>query len=189
MSRAGTPEDVVNFFCFLAEEVRQRLADLGYKSLDEIIGNTEILNIREDTGATKTANLDLGFTLQSSETPSVTSTERRSQPVHSNGELLDDEVLSRPSVKKCIEEHIDTTEKVCIPKKKELLARRKLPKVLRNGDTYISEPVNFSIPIEQVDIINTDRSFCTKIAGKIASIHGDNGFEGRLSLEVHGSAG
>ena len=40
---AGTPEKVVNLFSFVAEEVREILASLGAKSLNEVIGHTELL--------------------------------------------------------------------------------------------------------------------------------------------------
>jgi glutamate synthase (NADPH/NADH) large chain len=39
----GTPEKVVNLFTFIAEEVREILAQLGFKSLNEIIGRTDLL--------------------------------------------------------------------------------------------------------------------------------------------------
>ena len=39
----GTPEKVVNLFKFIAEEVREILAKLGFKSLNEIIGRTDLL--------------------------------------------------------------------------------------------------------------------------------------------------
>ena len=39
----GTPEKVVNLFTFIAEEVREILAELGFKSLNEIIGRTDLL--------------------------------------------------------------------------------------------------------------------------------------------------
>ncbi|MDX1593282.1 MAG: glutamate synthase-related protein, partial [Gammaproteobacteria bacterium] len=39
----GLPEMVMNYFRFIAEEVRELLARLGYRSLDEVIGRTELL--------------------------------------------------------------------------------------------------------------------------------------------------
>ncbi len=39
----GTPEKVVNLFSFIAEEVREILASLGFKSLNEIVGRTDLL--------------------------------------------------------------------------------------------------------------------------------------------------
>ena len=41
----GKPEFVVNFFEFIAEEVREHLAALGFRSLDEAIGHVELLDI------------------------------------------------------------------------------------------------------------------------------------------------
>jgi len=39
----GTPEKIVNLFTFIAQEVREILASIGYKSLNEIIGRTDLL--------------------------------------------------------------------------------------------------------------------------------------------------
>jgi len=39
----GTPEKVVNLFTFIAEEVREILAELGFKNLNEIVGRTDLL--------------------------------------------------------------------------------------------------------------------------------------------------
>ena len=41
----GKPEFVVNFFEFLAQEVREYLAELGFRSLDEAIGHNELLDV------------------------------------------------------------------------------------------------------------------------------------------------
>ena len=43
---SGKPEFVVTFFEYLAEEVRQFLAELGFRSLDEAIGHAEMLDTR-----------------------------------------------------------------------------------------------------------------------------------------------
>ena len=40
----GTPEHVINYFFFVAEEVRALLAEMGYRNLDEIIGDTDLLS-------------------------------------------------------------------------------------------------------------------------------------------------
>ncbi len=41
----GKPEQVMAYFLFVAQEVREILAELGYRSLDEIIGHTELLTV------------------------------------------------------------------------------------------------------------------------------------------------
>ena len=54
----GTPEKVVNLFSFVAEEVREILASLGAKTLNEIIGRTDLL-AQVSRGGTHLDDLDL----------------------------------------------------------------------------------------------------------------------------------
>ncbi len=54
----GSPEKVINLMTFIAEEVREILAKLGFKSLDEIIGRTELLR-QVSRGAEHLDDLDL----------------------------------------------------------------------------------------------------------------------------------
>lgn len=54
----GTPEKVINLMTFIAEEVREILARLGCKSLDEVIGRTELLR-QVSRGAEHLDDLDL----------------------------------------------------------------------------------------------------------------------------------
>ena len=54
----GTPEKVVNLFTFVAKEVREILASLGYKSINEIIGRTDLLS-QVNKGASNLDDLDL----------------------------------------------------------------------------------------------------------------------------------
>ncbi|HEX3812574.1 MAG TPA: glutamate synthase large subunit [Mycobacteriales bacterium] len=55
----GKPEFVVNFFEFLAEEVREHLAALGFRSLEEAIGHRELLDTRTAIEHWKAAGMDL----------------------------------------------------------------------------------------------------------------------------------
>lgn len=55
----GKPEFVVNFFEFIAQEVREYLAELGFRSLDEIIGHNEFLDFNAAVQHWKTEGLDL----------------------------------------------------------------------------------------------------------------------------------
>ncbi len=56
---AGKAEYVVNFFQFIAQEVREYLAALGFRSLEEAIGRTEMLDTRPAIEHWKAAGLDL----------------------------------------------------------------------------------------------------------------------------------
>eukprot|EP01035_Chromulina_nebulosa_P019014 gene19014-24834_t len=63
---SGTPENVVSFFQFVADEVRHILARLGVKSLDQIIGKSEILKRRENINLKKLKNMDVSYLLKTS---------------------------------------------------------------------------------------------------------------------------
>jgi len=56
---SGKPEFVVNFFEFIAEEVREHLAALGFRSLDEAIGHVELLDTTKAVEHWKADGLDL----------------------------------------------------------------------------------------------------------------------------------
>ena len=49
---------VINYFTFLAQEVREYLAQMGARSLNEIVGHTDLIVPRHEQGGTKTATLD-----------------------------------------------------------------------------------------------------------------------------------
>ncbi len=98
----GTPEHVVNFFYFVAEEVRSLLARLGYRSLKDIVGRADLLKEREvKIAKTHSLNLDCLTRLPD------TRTDRswlEHQEVHSNGNVLDDEILANPIIQAAIQE-------------------------------------------------------------------------------------
>ena len=56
---SGKAEYVVNFFEFIAEEVRELLAELGFRTLDEAIGHVENLDVGEAVDHWKASGLDL----------------------------------------------------------------------------------------------------------------------------------
>lgn len=55
---SGKPEDVVNFFFFIAEEVRQIMAQLGLRQFDELIGRADLLDMRQGIEHWKAQGLD-----------------------------------------------------------------------------------------------------------------------------------
>ncbi|MGA1008452.1 MAG: glutamate synthase large subunit [Sedimenticolaceae bacterium] len=54
----GKPEHVVNYFFFVAEEVRQLMAQLGYRTFDEMVGQSERLDMRKAINHWKAKGLD-----------------------------------------------------------------------------------------------------------------------------------
>jgi glutamate synthase (NADPH/NADH) large chain len=55
---AGKAEHVVNFFKFIAEEVRELMAQLGFRTIDEMIGRSDMLDMRKALDHYKTKGLD-----------------------------------------------------------------------------------------------------------------------------------
>lgn len=107
----GTPDHVVNFFLFVAEEVRQLLAKLGYRSLLEVIGRSDLLKVR-DAEITKTKGLNLTcFTL-----PPVTRDRSflNREPVHGNGKVLDNLLLTDTEIVGAIENQGSVTKEIAI---------------------------------------------------------------------------
>ena len=54
----GLPEMVINFFRFIAEEVRQLMAELGVRKFEDLIGRSDLLDLKEGESA-RQARLDL----------------------------------------------------------------------------------------------------------------------------------
>ncbi len=59
----GKVEHVVNFFKFLAEDMREIMAKLGFRSINEMVGQADRLKIRDDLNHWKMKNLDLSTIL------------------------------------------------------------------------------------------------------------------------------
>jgi glutamate synthase (NADPH/NADH) large chain len=57
---SGKPEHVVNYFFFIAEEVRQIMAQLGIRKFDDLIGRTDLLDMRQGLEHWKARGLDFG---------------------------------------------------------------------------------------------------------------------------------
>jgi glutamate synthase domain-containing protein 2/glutamate synthase domain-containing protein 1/glutamate synthase domain-containing protein 3 len=76
----GTPEHVVNFFFFVAEEVREILASVGLRSLDEAIGRVDLLGVGQAIDHWKARGVDLSHILKHIELPEGTPRRRVEPP-------------------------------------------------------------------------------------------------------------
>ena len=61
---SGKPEFVENFFRFVAEDVREIMAQLGFRTIDEMIGRVDRLDVRPAVDHWKAAGIDLSQILQ-----------------------------------------------------------------------------------------------------------------------------
>jgi glutamate synthase (ferredoxin) len=100
----GLPEHVVNFFLFVAEEVRQLLSVLGVPSLDALIGRTELLQPRS-VALAKTSALDLSCLLNPIPQAADRAWLRHAAAAHGNGPILEDALLADAELLAAIEGH------------------------------------------------------------------------------------
>ncbi|KAJ3199676.1 glutamate synthase [NADH], partial [Entophlyctis luteolus] len=68
---AGSPEHVVNFFYYVAEELRTIMAKLGFRTINEMVGRADRLKIDETALTDKTRTLDLSPILAATYAPGV----------------------------------------------------------------------------------------------------------------------
>ena len=85
----GQPEHVINFFFYVAEEVRALLASMGFRHIDEIIGDTDLLEKRDLVNHWKARGLDFSKLFHKPDAPAEAThwTERQKHPI--------DDVLDR----------------------------------------------------------------------------------------------
>jgi glutamate synthase (ferredoxin) len=127
----GIPEHVVNFFLFVAEEVRQLLSVLGVARLEDLIGRTELLQPR-GVQLAKTKAIDLSCLLDPIPQAADRSWLQHDADAHSNGPILEDQLLADAELLAAIEGHgrlartlpiINTDRSVCARLGGEIAAR------------------------------------------------------------------
>jgi glutamate synthase (ferredoxin) len=157
----GTPDNVVTYFGYVAEEVRHILATLGFATLDEMIGQPGVLESRVDSlNLKKTSSLDASYIMTALDCVPIIEQDGcliydrswlNHGEIHDNGYTLDDRVLEDTGVQAAIAGH---------------------------GQASLS-----------LRIKNTDRSAFARVSGAIASKYSDYGFKGSLKFDLTGGAG
>lgn len=92
----GRSEYLINYFRFLAREVREILASLGYRSLDEIIGRPDLLKVDTELAARFAPGLDLSDLLHiPAEATEGNPVKCVAEQTHDLSRVLDREIISR----------------------------------------------------------------------------------------------
>ena len=146
----GIPEHVVNFFWYVAEEVRQLMSLLGVARIEDLIGRSELLKPRAVELA-KTRCVDLSSLLAPINGSEDRSWLHHSAEAHGNGPIIEDQLLGDADLVAALDSHGSLSR--------------------------------------TLEIINTDRSVCARLAGEIAQRHGNRGFQGQLDLTFRGASG
>jgi glutamate synthase domain-containing protein 2/glutamate synthase domain-containing protein 1/glutamate synthase domain-containing protein 3 len=91
----GKPEYVVNFFTFVAEEVREIMAELGFRSFDEMIGRVDMLEPKAAIDHWKRQGLDLTNILHKADVPKDIPIRHCLKQDHGLEKALDNELIAR----------------------------------------------------------------------------------------------
>ena len=112
---SGKPEHVVNFFFFIAEEVRQIMAQLGIKKLDDMIGRADLLDMKKGVAHWKASGLDFSRLLAQPVVPAQTALRHVQDQEHGLEKALDVKLIekSRAAIDRGEKVHfIETTRNV-----------------------------------------------------------------------------
>ena len=91
----GRSEYVINFFKFLAQEIRETLAEIGVRKMDDIIGRADLLFVKPGVDDSKTSTLDFSRILYMPEETATNAIINVVAQKHDIDHVLDREIISR----------------------------------------------------------------------------------------------
>ena len=94
----GQPEHVVNFFTYIATEVREIMAELGFRTIDEMVGRRDILDMNGAVDHWKAQNIDLSRLLAPIEAPEGVALYNCEDQDHGLEKALDNELIAKAKV-------------------------------------------------------------------------------------------
>ena len=90
---SGEPEFVENYFRFVAEEVRELMAEMGFRTVDEMIGRSDRLDVEGAVGHWKAKGLDLSSILHQPDVPPTVGRRCVREQEHGLDKALDNELI------------------------------------------------------------------------------------------------
>ena len=90
----GQPEHVVNYFFFLAEELREYMAQMGVRKLSELIGRSDLLNMKHGIAHWKAKGLDFSKIFHQSNMPASVSRRHAEVQDHGLENALDNQLIA-----------------------------------------------------------------------------------------------
>ena len=91
---AGQPEHVINYFFFLAEHLREIMASLGFRNVNEMVGRADKLEPRKAIEHWKAQGIDLTNLLHRPQVPGWVATYRREDQEHGLDDVLDRKLIA-----------------------------------------------------------------------------------------------
>lgn len=162
----GKPEYVENFMLFIAQELREIMARLGVRSLEEMCGRSDLLKIKEKLPASRAGVLDMSRILRRENYAEENSSDAQSE-THFNPQDVFDFKL-------------DSTldEKILLPE---------FEKIVKKHKDFSDKKIN--LPSSPIKIQSTDRTFGTILGSEIQKRFGGEICENAFTVNVKGGAG
>jgi len=100
----GRPEYIINYFTFVAQELREIMSELGIRKVDEMIGRTEFLEINKEILPWKAGKVDFSKILYKPEVPESVATHCITSQEHAIDKTLDLKLieLAKPALEKSL---------------------------------------------------------------------------------------
>ena len=183
----GTPEMVINYFTAVADEARSYMAQLGVRSLDELIGRPEFLKQRHIPNHPKANTLDLSALLKDVVPDLATHTGQDAASISRIcAKVRNDGLTKRELDLQILDDLV------------EAISHSKAPDSPEYGEGSVPQEIVDAVkllpdrpPIALTyDVINTNRNIGTRLSGRIAEVHGDRGLAAdSIHITCRGSAG
>ena len=99
---SGQPEHVVNYFFFVAEEVRELMAQLGFRTFEEMIGRADLLDMRAGLAHWKARGLDFSRVFHQPRMPADVARSKKEEQDHGLAGALDHQLIAaaQPAIDK-----------------------------------------------------------------------------------------
>ena len=91
----GNPDHVVNYFQFLAQDLREIMSQLGFRTVNEMVGHAEVMKVRKDVPFWKLKDLDLSAILYQENVPERIGVYKQMQQDYEMDEILDWKLLEK----------------------------------------------------------------------------------------------
>jgi glutamate synthase (ferredoxin) len=91
----GKPEHVVNFMTFIAQELREIMAELGFRTVDEMVGRVDVLDVRDVSEHWKAKGVDLSAILHKPDVPPSVAIRCVQAQDHGLQKALDNTLIAR----------------------------------------------------------------------------------------------
>jgi len=176
---AGQAEHVVNFFTFVAEELREIMAQLGFRTLDEMVGRSDLLDMKQAITHYKARGLDYSKIFHRPEMGPDVAVRRVNEQDHGIDEVLDQRLLQDPQIRAILDQPAYVSWCPAVQNPKE-------------GDRAVASAAEVELRAAEIElpIHNVDRTTGAILGSEITRKFGGEGLpEDTVRLKFHGSAG